>query len=201
VASLGPLNGPLIAVVSVGSDPWTVSHAIATFRARHPDVLTLALVRGASVKVRIMALNAGADDVLSHPFVFEELAARLRAMAKRVNATRFRVGDLTMDLASRAVERGGRSVRLTKKEFQLLEHLMRHCGEIVPRDTLEAIACRNLEASLAPNNIVHTHMGRIRKKLEAGGLSALIHTVQGVGYVCAETRPAAAREHRAVRRS
>src|SRR6266478_5972164 len=99
----------------------------------------LVLTARDSLEDRVMGLNSGADDYLVKPFAFAELLARIRALLRRgrtQDGLRLGVGDLDMDLVTRKVTRGGRSVDLTTREFELLEYLLRRQGQVVMRDTL-----------------------------------------------------------------
>jgi two-component system OmpR family response regulator len=145
-------------------------------------VLLLTTLGG--VDDRVQGLNAGADDYLVKPFAFSELLARVGALGRRARRTTpettRRVADLEMNLLSRTVLRGGESIELMPREFQLLEYLMRHAGQIVTRTML----LENVwDVHFDPNtNVVETLMSRLRSKIDRGNASALIHTVRGVGY-------------------
>jgi two-component system OmpR family response regulator len=147
---------------------------------RTPVILLTAL---GSVDERVAGLNAGADDYLVKPFAFAELAARLDAVCRRVAERPGAVveaGDLSLDLATRRVVRGGREVELTPTEFSLLEYLLRHAGQVVTRTML----CEHLwEADWeGTTNVIEVHINRLRNKLAGDGLGPLIHTVRGRGY-------------------
>ena len=136
-----------------------------------------------SVDDRVAGLDAGADDYLVKPFVFDELLARLRALLRRSAAVTgpMRVADLELDPVSRSASRAGSILDLSVREFELLEHLMRHAGHTVSRDTLARDVWRDPEPGLS--NVVDVYINYLRKKLEFGGRSRLIHTVRGQGYV------------------
>jgi two-component system OmpR family response regulator len=144
-------------------------------------VLMLTARRG--VDDRIRGLDAGADDYLAKPFDFGELLARLRALLRRAPAerpTRLEAGDLIVDPATHAVERGGTAVSLTAREFRVLEYLARRAGEVVTRtDLLEHVWDQNYPGS---TNIVDVYVGYLRKKLEQPFGRPLIRTVRGVGF-------------------
>jgi two-component system OmpR family response regulator len=144
-------------------------------------VLMLTARRG--VDDRIRGLDAGADDYLAKPFDFGELLARLRALLRRAPAerpARLEAGDLIVDPATHAVERGGTAVTLTAREFRVLEYLARRAGEVVTRtDLLEHVWDQNYPGS---TNIVDVYVGYLRKKLEQPFGRPLIRTVRGVGF-------------------
>jgi two-component system OmpR family response regulator len=133
---------------------------------------------------RVAGLNAGGDDYLVKPFAFAELAARVEALGRRpphaAVATVLEVGDLVLDLLARTVRRGGQAIDLQPREFQLLEYLMRHAGQVVTRTMLLE---RVWDFHFDPRtNIVETHISRLRGKVDRGFAVELIHTVRGAGY-------------------
>ncbi len=137
----------------------------------------------AAVEDRIEGLDAGADDYLPKPFDFKELLARLRALLRRAPALRrdvLTVDDLTIDTARHAVERGGRPVTLTAKEYALLEFLIMNEGRVMNR---QQIAEHVWDESFDPfSNVIDVYVRRLRSKLDAGG-RRLIHTRRGEGYI------------------
>ena len=133
---------------------------------------------------RVRGLNLGADDYIVKPFAFAELLARVRALLRRTPARTpdvYRVADLVCDIRTRRVERGGRRIDLTPKEFALLQFFLEYAGEVVSR-TL--IADRVWEMSFdSDSNVIDVQVRRLRTKLEPPGLTPLVHTVRGVGFV------------------
>jgi len=133
---------------------------------------------------RVAGFEAGGDDYLVKPFAFAELLARVGALARRppiVATTSLKVGDLEIDLLSRAVTRGGKRIDLLAQEFKILEYLMRHAGEIVTRTMLlEKVWDFHFDPK---TNIVETHISRLRSKIDKGFDKPLLHTVRGAGYV------------------
>ena len=133
---------------------------------------------------RVRGLRAGGDDYLVKPFAFAELLARVESLARRsstvVKETVLRVGDLEMDLVSRAVSRRGREIKLLPREFQLLEYLVRNEGRVVPR----AMLLQHVwDIHFDPTtNIIDVYVGRVRRKVDGQQAYPLIHTVRGVGY-------------------
>lgn len=155
-------------------------------RAKGDRTPILMLTARDEVGDRVAGLDAGADDYLAKPFALDELLARLRALLRRVDAGPgagevLRFDDIELDLAGRVVRRGDRLIELTRTEMQILELLMRHPGVVLDRMTMytEIWGYEGETSSKALD--VHTRY--VRRKLEAGGESRVIHTVHGVGYV------------------
>ena len=152
---------------------------------RTPILILSAL---ADVDERIRGLRSGGDDYLTKPFAFGELIARVDALARRgLNGggeRALQVGDLRMDLLSRRVTRGQRSITLQPREFKLLEYLMRHANQVVTRTMLlEAV----WEYDFDPQtNVVDVHISKLRQKLEVGTESPLVRTVRNAGYMMCE---------------
>jgi two-component system OmpR family response regulator len=152
---------------------------------RTPVILLTAL---GSVEERVAGLNAGADDYVVKPFAFAELMARLEAVCRRSvdrPSAVLQVGDLTLDLTTRRVQRGNEEVDLTPTEFSLLELLMRHAGQVVTRKML----CEHLWDSdwEGTTNVIEVHVNRLRGKLEKKFQDSLIQTVRGRGYAIRAT--------------
>ena len=136
-----------------------------------------------AVEDRVAGLDGGADDYLVKPFAFAELLARLRALLRRDVPGRelmLRADDLEIDLLSRRVIRGGVELDLTRREFELLEFLVRHKNVTVTRDMISREVWR--ETSGALTNTIDVYINALRKKVEQPEKRQLIHTVRGVGY-------------------
>lgn len=160
---------------------------ISAIRAAGLHTPTLILSALASVDDRVDGLKAGADDYLCKPFSFAELSARIEALVRRSDRstaepqkTRLAVGDLEIDLLARSVVRAGRTIPLGAREFNLLEFLARHAGQVVTRTMmLEKIWNYHFDPG---SNVVDVHIGRLRRKLEEGFPTPILHTVRGAGY-------------------
>jgi len=136
-----------------------------------------------AVDDRVVGLEVGADDYVTKPFAFRELVARVRALARRRPALVPRVAtvaDLEVDLASRQVQRGGRAIELTAKEFALLEFFVLHRGEVVDR---AAITAHVWDDNHDPfTNVLEVLVRRLRRKIDDEFEPKLIHTLRGAGY-------------------
>ena len=163
-------------------------------RAAGNDVPILMLTARDDVSDRVSGLDAGADDYLPKPFALEELLARLRALLRRSSPVAdgadhggLSLGNLTLDPVTREVLRGERPLRLTRTEFSLLELLLRHPRQVLPRERiLEEVWGYDFPTTA---NSLEVYVGYLRRKTEAEGEARLIHTVRGVGYVAREDPP------------
>jgi two-component system response regulator MprA len=148
------------------------------------DVPILMLTARDEVADRVAGLDAGADDYLVKPFAVDELLARVRAHLRRRGpavAGELRLGDLTLNPATRVVTRGGRELTLTPKEFDLLQLFLQNPRQVLTRELLfERIWGYDFDGE---SNVLDVYVGHLRNKLEAGGEPRLLHTVRGVGYV------------------
>jgi DNA-binding response OmpR family regulator len=135
---------------------------------------------------RVHGLESGADDYLVKPFAFAELLARVRVLLRRSASARevtLRAEALEMDLVGRRVTRGGQTIELTKREFELLEYLLRHKNTSVTRAMLARDVWKETDDSLAmATNVIEVCINVLRRKVELPGQPRLIHTVRGVGY-------------------
>jgi DNA-binding response OmpR family regulator len=148
------------------------------------DVPVCVLSARNDVGDRVVGLEAGADDYVVKPFAIEEVAARLHALLRRrpvQPAGRLEVGSLVLDPGARRATRDGRDLGLTGREFALLEHFMRHPGEVLSRASLhEAVWGYTFDPG---TNVADVFVGYLRRKLEAEGEPRVLHTVRGVGFV------------------
>ncbi len=145
----------------------------------------LMLTAKGSITDKVEGLNAGADDYLVKPFAFEELLARLKALTRRPVKgveTRLQVGDLEINLNSYVVVRSGKEIFLSRKEFALLEYLMRNSEKIMSKDQIISHVW-NYDADILPNT-VEVYIGYLRKKIDDAfpKVKPLIKTVRGFGY-------------------
>jgi DNA-binding response OmpR family regulator len=152
-------------------------------RADGRSTHVLILTARDTVQDRVLGLDTGADDYLVKPFAFEELLARVRALARRAYSAKnpqLTVDDLRLETSARRVWRGDDEVVLTSREYALLEYLAMRAGEAVSRtDIWEHVYEFNSEAD---SNVVDVYIGYLRKKVERPDGPALIHTIRGVGY-------------------
>jgi len=158
---------------------------VETLRSQGNRTPVIFLSALSAVDERVRGLKAGGDDYLTKPFAFAELLARVEALARRPSvdapATRLKVADLEMDLLSRTVTRAGRKIDVQPREFRLLEHLMRHVGQVVTRTMLlEKVWDYHFDPQ---TNVIDVHVSRLRQKLDRGFDRPLIHTVRNAGYM------------------
>ena len=160
-------------------------------RMRKEKVNTPVIILSAkdSIDDRVKGLQTGGDDYLTKPFAFSELLARVQALIRRAGgiseATQLNVGDLSINLLTREVTRGGRKIELQPLEFSLLEYLVRSKGRIVSKTMImEHVWDYNFDPQ---TNVVEVRISRLRDKIDRGFDKKLIHTVRGVGYVLKET--------------
>jgi two-component system OmpR family response regulator len=182
LASREPFDVVVVDRMLPGLDGVSV---VRTLRDRDMSVPVLFLTTMDGIDDRVAGLEAGGDDYLVKPFAMPELAARINALGRRgrlsVQDTVLRVADLEMDLVKRTVTRKGQRVELQPREFQLLEYLVRHAGQVVTRTMLlETVWDFHFDPQ---TNIVETHISRLRSKVDRDFSDPLIHTVRGTGYV------------------
>jgi two-component system, OmpR family, copper resistance phosphate regulon response regulator CusR len=174
-------------------------------RLKKPSLPVLILTQRTRVEDKVQCLDTGADDYLAKPFSFSELSARIRALVRRSHLPSesvLIVADLKLDRVEHLVERAGRRVDLTTKEFALLEYLMRNAGRRVTRSMIiEHVWNLTFDTT---TNVVDVYINYLRRKIDDGHAQKLIHTVRGVGYelsaptdVRSEVRPVAGAEIRA----
>jgi DNA-binding response OmpR family regulator len=165
---------------------------LASVRKSGIETPVLLLTARDSLEDRVTGLNTGADDYLVKPFAFAELVARIRALLRRGRSTdtlRLGVADLNMDLVTRKVSRGNHTVELTAREFELLEYLLRHEGQVVLRDMLAREVWKETARGTPLNNVIDVHIARLRRKIDMDQSLKLIHTVRGVGFMLSEREP------------
>ncbi len=174
----------ILDVMLPGRDGVTVCRDLRKAGVTLPILLLTALDQ---TEDKVAGLDAGADDYLTKPFPFDELLARLRALARRgrqfdaiANATTLTVGDLSIDVLSREVIRGNQLITLTAREFTLLEYLARNSDRVLTREQLWARVWP--EGTEAGSNVLDTYIHYLRDKIDRDAPVKLIHTVRGVGY-------------------
>lgn len=154
-------------------------------RGSKPPVLLLTAKD--TIEDRVMGLDSGADDYLVKPFAFAELLARLHALTRRISTSEILLlecADLRLALNTCRVMRGGDEISLTPREFDLLAFLLRHHGEIVSRGMIAQEVWREINRSTPLDNVIDVHIARLRRKVDSGHATRLIHTVRGVGFFC-----------------
>jgi heavy metal response regulator len=179
-ASLHDYDLIILDVMLPGQDGMQVCRNLRRLKV-HVPILMLTALNSTDDKVK--GLDSGADDYLSKPFEFSELLARVRALARRHQGAkpRLKVDDLELDLATRKATRGGQEINLTAKEFALLEYLMQHVGQIVTRTAIsEHVWDIHFDNE---SNVIDVYINFLRKKIDQGYKSKLLHTVVGAGYV------------------
>ncbi len=171
----------ILDIMLPGMDGFEVCRAI---RKTTLDLPILMLSARGVVADRVKGLESGADDYLTKPFALSELTARARALLRRRRPSdmlTLTVGDLTLDPVKRLVRRGARRVDLTQKEFELLEYLMQHAGEVLTRAMIAEHVWDFTWDRLT--NVIDVYITYVRRKLEDGGEPRMIHSVRGQGYV------------------
>jgi DNA-binding response OmpR family regulator len=163
------------------------SEILRRLRAAGNNVRVLVLTAKDAVADRVAALDLGADDYLTKPFAFEELAARLRALVRRrydLADPIIRIADLEIDTRARKVSRAGEVLVLSAREYALLEYLASRSGDVVTRAEIYEHV---YDAAGEPwSNVLDVYISHLRRKIDQGHETKLIHTRRGQGYVLAE---------------
>jgi len=157
---------------------------VTELRRAGVDTPALMISALSDVDARVRGLRAGGDDYLTKPFAPEEMAARIEVMLRHHRAstpeTTLRIGDLQLDLIARTAQRNDAVLELLPIEFRLLEYLMRNAGQVLTRTMIfESVWGYHFDPG---TNVIDVHIGRLRRKVDTAGVSALIHTVRGCGY-------------------
>lgn len=182
LAMTEPYDLIILDVMLPDVDGWRI---LQSLREAGNSVPVLFLTARDSVDDRVKGLELGADDYLVKPFAFAELLARVRTLMRRgstpATETTLSVADLELDLMRRRVTRSGHRIQLTAKEFALLELLMRHQGEVLPRSLIASqVWDMNFDSD---TNVIDVAIRRVRAKIEDNYETKLIHTVRGMGYM------------------
>jgi len=162
---------------------------MAAIRQKQISVPIIVLTARDTVADRVKGLDAGADDYLVKPFAFAELLARIRVLLRRGRLSdprQLTVGPLALDVVTRRVLRDGQSIEVTAREFELLQFLMRFDGQVVSRETLAREVWKESGRTAPLDNVIDTHMARLRRKVDADREVTMIHTIRGVGFVLRE---------------
>jgi len=180
------VDAPTVVLLDVMLPGLSGLEVCQSLRAARVGLPILMLTALGAVEDRVAGLRMGADDYLTKPFAFEELLARIDALARRANgehspkADTFQVDDLVLDLTTLRARRGDQPLELTARELALLELLMRHPGRLFSRERILANVWGTHEDPLT--NVVDVYIRRLRSKIDDGRARALIHTVRGLGY-------------------
>ncbi len=180
-ASSGSYDAVVLDIMMPTLDGLAMCRAL---REQASAVPILMLTAKDALDDKIEGFRSGADDYLTKPFAFEELVVRLRALLRRAKSIKpalLRVADLTLDPSSRMVSRGGKTIELTNREYQLLYFLVQRAGAVQSRATiLSRVWGYNFDGN---TNVVEAYIGFLRRKIDAGHKTQLLTTVRGVGYV------------------
>jgi two-component system, OmpR family, copper resistance phosphate regulon response regulator CusR len=178
-------DAPAIAILDVGLPKLSGYDLARELRSRGFQFPVLMLTARVTVDEKVSGLDAGADDYLAKPFEYAELLARVKALLRRSSITAgsstMRVRDLSLDPVTRRVQRGGRVIELTQKEYALLEYLMRNAGRVVSRQMISEHVWKHDADPLT--NVVDVYINYLRKKLDEDKHHPLIRTVRGRGYL------------------
>lgn len=175
-------------ILDVGLPHLSGFEILSQLRRARVNTPVLYLTARDGIEDRVRGLDLGADDYLPKPFAWKELLARLRAIVRRGHGksdVTISIADMTINTAQRRVERDGKSIELTAREYALLEYLAHRTGEVVSRTELwEHLWEDHAEIS---SNVVDVYVGYLRNKIDKPFSSKLVHTRRGMGYVLAET--------------
>jgi DNA-binding response OmpR family regulator len=175
-----------VVVLDVGLPGRSGLEVLASLRSKGLTVPVLVLTARDAIEDRVQGLDAGADDYMIKPFAFAELLARLRALLRRgrpEETLRVRLADLEIDPITRTARRSDHPIELTAREFELLDYLLRHQGQIVSREMLARDVWKEPSRGTPIDNVIDVHMARLRKKIDQGFTPRLIHTLRGVGFL------------------
>jgi len=180
-----PYDAIVLDIMLPGRDGLSVLRELR--QDKNPTPILLLSARG-KARERIEGLNFGADDYLPKPFLMAELVARLRALSRRTaesKAAVLKIADLVLDPVTRRVERSGRMIEVTTREYKLLEFLMRSVGQVCSR---MVIYQKVWDFRFDPGtNLVEVYIKRLREKIDDGVEPKLLHTIRGIGYMIKET--------------
>lgn len=184
ILSYTEFDAVILDIMMPKADGFAVLNALRSMGKTTPIMF---LTAKDAVSDRVRGLDSGANDYLVKPFSFEELSARLRAMTRTsfgVASNVLRIADLSMDCTARTVTRGGTEIRLSAKEYAMLEYLMYNQGRVLSREMIEDHVW-NFDYE-GGTNVVDVYISYLRKKIDDGYDKKLIHTVRGRGFVLKE---------------
>lgn len=184
LASTGDYDVILLDLMLPGMDGLSICQKL---RGENNHTPILMLTAKNQIEDKIKGLNSGADDYLTKPFAFEELLARVRALGRRPHQSVGKiltVGDLSLDTTTYQIKRGNQEIRLSDKEYSLLECLMRHSGQILNKDQLIQYVW-SYESDILPNTI-EVYIRNLRQKIDNPFKKKLIQTIRGFGYKVSE---------------
>ena len=179
-----------LAILDLGLPDMDGMDILAHIRSKSPNVPVLILTARDAVADRVAGLDGGADDYLVKPISLSELQARIRALARRITLGRqsaLACEDLTLDITSRTSTRAGDVLELSPREFDLLQYLLEHRGEVVTRSMLARDVWKYNSRATPIDNIVDVQMSRLREKVDKPYEVSLIKTVRGVGFTLGAT--------------
>jgi DNA-binding response OmpR family regulator len=189
IAALNTLKKTLpdLVVLDLGLPNMSGETVCLEIRKNYPSLPVIILTAKDTISDIVQGLNLGADDYMTKPFVADELLARIKARLRQSQGgadTALKVGDLELDSQSLEVKRSGKPIQLTPQEFKLLQYLMSNKGRILTREMI-----LNRVWLYSPDietRVVDVYMGYLRKKIDNGTKSPLLHSVRGFGYMIKE---------------
>ena len=183
-AEVNPYDLIILDIMIPGRDGFSVCRLL---RSKGIDVPILMLTARDSLKDRISGLDSGADDYLTKPFAFQELLARVRALLRRKRTdktTTIKLGELELDQLSRSVKRLDKEIKLTSKEYSLLEYLILHSNQVVTRTMISEHVWNEDFDSFT--NVIDVYINFLRNKIDKGFPKPMLHTLRGIGYILKE---------------
>ncbi len=181
LAELNPYDLIILDIMLPKQDGLTICREL---RNKKIDAPILMLTARSSTKDKVLGLNSGADDYLGKPFEFEEFIARVRALTRRKSAAKkicYQIDDLVVDPLTHTVKRDGQEIQLTAKEYTLLVYLMQNANQVVTRTMISEHVWNESFDSFT--NVIDVYMNYLRKKIDTGFKTVLIHTIRGAGYM------------------
>ncbi len=184
MAETYPFDAVILDIMLPVMDGLTILYRL---RAKNIDVPVLMLTAKGEVEDRVKGLNIGADDYIAKPFDFSELLARLKSVIRRNKgkaSSLIKINDLTIDMNSHVVKRGEKDIKLSAKEYKILEYLALNRGRVISRtELIEHVYDTDFDLD---SNVIDVYMNYLRNKIDKGFDKPLIHTLRGAGYVLKE---------------